>query len=67
MLVQKLRSLFKNLRELEVISRGARDFSEKGGAAEDPSSYILKKALSVISSATLLAILLVWAWASGVL
>ena len=57
----------KNLREFEVISRGARDFSEKGGAAEGPSSYILKKALPVIGFATLLAMLLLWAWASGVL
>ncbi len=64
---QKLRTLFKNLRELEVISRGARDFSEKGAAAEGPSSYILKKALPVIGFATLLAILLFWAWASGIL
>ena len=63
---QRLRSLFTNLRELRGISRGARGMATTGEAAESPASYVLKKALPAIGFIAVLAVLLLWAWASGV-
>ncbi|MSR22189.1 MAG: response regulator [Gemmatimonadetes bacterium] len=65
-LVQRLRPLFTNLRELQGISRGARGMATTGKAAEGPASYVLKKAIPAIGFIAVLAILLFWAWVSGV-
>ncbi len=64
---RRLASLFRNLKELEDIKRGAGGIRATAAAAERAGSYTFKRILPVIIFTILLAALLVWAWQSGIL
>jgi len=63
----RLRSLFRNLSELEGIRRGTRGVTATAGSAEGPRSYLLKRLLPAVGFLLLLSALMMWAWQSGIM